>query len=318
MNRKISKLTKVQLREIWPNEARDFSPWLAQPDNLRLLSDEIGIQIELIKTEASTGKFSVDMLAQEEGSEKKIIIENQLEPTDHDHLGKCITYASGYDADIVIWIVKDIHPEHQKAVEWLNDKTDAEIGFFLIKLEACKIDDSLPAPKFEIIVQPNNWAKLFKSISDGMNESTELRRKQLNFWTEFQKYVTDNVKGFNTSSPRPVHRCTTGAGFSGGGISGMVLEREKFIRCMLYCNKNKIDFYDFLADEKEQIEKELNNKVIWRPGELSCSIHVSREVSDVFDESQYPEYFAWLSEQIITFKQVFGKYHQEYQKSSEE
>jgi hypothetical protein len=112
----LSRLKKVELREAWENEDSDFTHWLAQPENLQLLSDEIGIDISLVQTEASVGKFSVDILAEEENTGRKIVVENQIEKTNHDHLGKIITYASGFDAEIIIWIVKDVRDEHKQAV----------------------------------------------------------------------------------------------------------------------------------------------------------------------------------------------------------
>ena len=119
---KLSKLEKVDLREVWKHEALDFTNWLAKPENLELLSDEIGIDITLIQTEASVGNFNVDILAEEENTGRKIVIENQLESTDHDHLGKIITYASGFDAEIIIWIVKNVRDEHKQALDWLIAK----------------------------------------------------------------------------------------------------------------------------------------------------------------------------------------------------
>ena len=117
-----------------------------------MLSEDIGVDIKLTQTEANVGKFSVDILAEEESSGRKIIIENQLEGTNHDHLGKIITYASGYGAEIIIWIVRDYREEHQKAVDWLNEHTDEYISFFLIRIELWQIGESNPAPKFEIVV----------------------------------------------------------------------------------------------------------------------------------------------------------------------
>jgi len=134
----LSRISKVEPRDIWSLEP-DFTRWLAEKENLDILSEEIGVDIKLIKTEASVGKFSVDILAEEEMTGRKIIIENQLEDANHDHLGKIITYASGYDAEIIIWIVRDLRDEHQKAIDWLNEHTDENIGFFLIKIELWQI-----------------------------------------------------------------------------------------------------------------------------------------------------------------------------------
>lgn len=123
----------------------------------------MGTVIKLIRTEANVGRFNVDILAEEEGSGRKIIIENQLESTDHDHLGKIITYASGYDAEIIVWVVKDAREEHKSAIDWLNEHTDEKIGFFLVQIQAWKIGNSAPAPKFNIVASPNEWAKTTKS-----------------------------------------------------------------------------------------------------------------------------------------------------------
>src|SRR3989339_1984219 len=134
LKKQVSHLKKVDLRNVWGHEASDFTQWLSQDENLNLLSDEVGISIKLVQTEANVGRYNVDILAEEENSGRKIIIENQLEDTNHDHLGKIITYASGYDAEVIIWIVKNYRDEHQKAIDLLNEHTDEKICFYLIKL----------------------------------------------------------------------------------------------------------------------------------------------------------------------------------------
>ena len=136
MKRNLARLEKVDLRDVWGNEAVDFTSWLAQQENLELLAAEIGVPIRLTKIEANVGNFKVDILAEEEGSGRKVIIENQLEDTNHDHLGKIITYASGYDAEIIVWVVRDVREEHQRAIEWLNEHTDEKTLFFLIKVDS--------------------------------------------------------------------------------------------------------------------------------------------------------------------------------------
>lgn len=176
----LSRLTKVQLREAWPHEASDFTSWLAEEENLQLLSDEIGIDISLLETEASVGRYYVDILAEEETTGRKIVIENQLEATNHDHLGKLITYASGFDAEIVVWIVKDVREEHKQAVDWLNDHTDDKINIFAIEMELWQIGDSPYAPKFQIQSQPNDWAKAVRA-SSGQSALSETKLMQRDF-----------------------------------------------------------------------------------------------------------------------------------------
>ncbi len=159
------------LREVWSHEAHDFTLWLAK--NISILGDEVGIDISIEETESSVGDFNVDIFATDADTGKKIIIENQLEETDHDHLGKLITYASGKSADLVIWLVRKARPEHRAAIEWLNNHTDEGVGFILCEIKVFRIGNSEPAPKFEIIEQPNNWVKEMKKPS-GTNKRTVL------------------------------------------------------------------------------------------------------------------------------------------------
>lgn len=131
----LGKLEKVDLRKVWSHEARDFSAWLAKEENLRELGETIGTELSLLGTEVDVGRYRIDVLALDSNTDHKVVIENQLEPTNHDHLGKVITYAAGLDAKYLVWIVKDVLPEHQKAIEWLNEYLDEEIRIFLLRIE---------------------------------------------------------------------------------------------------------------------------------------------------------------------------------------
>ena len=149
---KLGKLEEIEdLRTVWPHEAQDFTPWLATDANIALLSDALGIDITVEATESSVGVFNVDILASEEGTGRTIIIENQLEDTNHDHLGKLITYAAGKSASVIVWLVKHAREEHKAAIEWLNNNTGDDIGFFLCEIKLFRIGDSAPAVKFEVI-----------------------------------------------------------------------------------------------------------------------------------------------------------------------
>lgn len=161
---KLGKIKRITDIRSWHHEEKDFSKWLAQDENLKQLSDAIGIDIVLEERESSVGNFSVDLYALEEGTERRIIIENQLEDTNHDHLGKLITYASGKGAEVIIWVVKRARDEHRQAIEWLNQNTGVNIGFFLVEIELWQIDDSAIAPKFNVVERPNDWAKQMKML----------------------------------------------------------------------------------------------------------------------------------------------------------
>src|SRR3989344_3103649 len=200
----LGQLKKVDLREAWKHEASHFTQWLAQEENLSLLADEIGFDIKLIQTEAEVGSFNVDILAEEENTGRKIIIENQLEITNHDHLGKIITYASGYDARVIVWIVKDVREEHRQAIDWLNEHTDEDIEFYLVRIELWQIEDSPLAPKFEMISKPNDWTKVVRSSTDTA-KLTDTKVKQMEFWNEFKEYAKRNNSKLRLQKSYPQH-----------------------------------------------------------------------------------------------------------------
>jgi len=310
MKKQLAKLTKIELRDVWPHEAYDFTKWLALEENLDALSEEIGIDIKLIDTEVSVGKFSVDILAEEENTGHKIIIENQLEDTDHDHLGKIITYASGHDAKVIIWVVRDAREEHRQAIEWLNSHTDDEIGFFLIKIELYQIDDSSPAPKFEIISKPNEWAKTIKTNSSG-NDLSNTKLQQLEFWESFKGYVRNKNTNIRLQTTRPQHWYDVSMGSSEAHVALTVNTREDLVGCEVYINKNK-DLYSFLLGKKDEIEKELGELAIWVDAAKASRIKVSRKVNGVFNEKESESYFAWLYEKTVLFQTVFAKHFRQY------
>lgn len=159
----LEKLIPINLRDVWINETSDFSFWLAKEENLNLLGNEIGIRLSLIKRESAVGKFRVDILAHNRDTNEHVIIENQLEDTDHSHLGQLITYSSHYGAKYIIWIIRDLRIEHEKAIQWLNLNLSDDIKLFLVKIELFKIGNSLPAPKFTVLSKPFGWTnRLFR------------------------------------------------------------------------------------------------------------------------------------------------------------
>ncbi len=312
MKQNLSKLTKVDLRDVWGHESIDFTKWLARQENLEILSEEIGIDIKLSKIEANVGRFSVDILAEEEASGRKIIIENQLENTDHDHLGKIITYASGYDAEIIIWLVRDVREEHRKAIDWLNEHTDENINFFLIKLELWQIEESNPAPKFQMLVSPNEWAKTIKT-SFSSSELTNTNLQQLEFWDKFKNYVREKDRHIRLQTPRPQHWYDISMGSSDGHIDLTLNSRENLIGCGIYISENK-DLFNFLQSKKVEIEKEIGDSIEWIDAAVASRIKIKKEVSNVFNQDKTEKYFIWLYEKTVLFQKIFGKYFKEFKK----
>lgn len=304
-NIKLGQIKKLDLRKVWKNEERDFSKWLSNEENLALLSIEIGVDIKLIETEAQVGNgnFEVDILAEEEGGGRKIIIENQLETTDHDHLGKLITYASGYDANIIIWIFKDIREEHRQAIDWLNENSNEGVALFGIKLELWQIDNSAPAPKFQIVSKPNEWAKILKQ-SKGSNELTGIKLKQLDFWTKFKAYAKEKTK-ISLQTPRPQHYFDISIGYSEAHIELLVNTVKEKLGCGIYIPNNR-ELFEKLKNNKDEIEKEIGLKLDWREPKIACRILVYYEDFNIEDNSKMGEYFEWLLNTALSFHKVFG------------
>ena len=301
---KLANLKQVSLREVWKHEALDFTNWLAKEENLALLSDEIGVEISLVRTEASVGKFNVDVLAEEENTGRKIIIENQLESTDHDHLGKIITYASGFDASIIIWIVKDIRDEHKQAVDWLNEHTDEHANFFAVKMEVWQIGDSPYAPKFQVISQPNDWAKAIKK-SHAKNDLSEIKLMQLDFWTEFRKYGKENNSKLRFRKPFPQHWYDISVGDARAQLSLVTDTRNNKIRCEFYIPDNK-ELYTKLESYQSDIESMLDYKLEWMYLEGKKASRVKTTISaDISKTEKWEEFFSWLLATSENFQKVF-------------
>lgn len=305
---KLGKLKKIELRKSWNHEAHDFTQWLSKEENLELLSEEIGIDIKLIQTEANVGKFNVDILAEEENTGRKIIIENQLESTNHDHLGKLITYSSGHDAEISIWIVKEVRDEYIRAIDWLNEHTDDNVNFFLVKMELWQISDSLPAPKFQIISKPNDWAKTIKESLSVGREPTETKLLQLEFWNKFKEFAQNNHAKLKLRSPRPQHWYSVAIGSSIAHMAYTINTRENQIACEIYIPREK-DLFRELVKHKEEIEKDLGVDLEWMelPDKIASRIKMIHK-ANLEESNNWESYFSWMQKIGEKFQGVFGKY----------
>lgn len=304
---KLGKLIKCDdLRSVWQNEASDFTVWLCENENLSLLGDTLGIEIELIQREAPAGAFSIDILAEETNSGRKVIIENQLENSNHDHLGKIITYASAKEAEIIIWVVKKARDEHRQAIEWLNEKTDENIEFYLLEIELWKIGDSAIAPKFNIISAPNGWLKTTKSTS---NSTDAYQAIQYEYWEKFLEYADEHcsyiAQKHTTANARTWMNVKID--HSKCFISLTMSIQKKQIKAMIYfLNKNKDEFEKFRCFEKE-INQSCDNKLEWITWKKDCTIRMV-ENADILDKNDWKRQFEWLSESSVKLKGIVDKY----------
>ena len=232
------------LRAVWPHEALDFTPWLVQEDNIALLSAALDVNIVVEESESSVGDFKADIVASEAGTSRRIIIENQLEDTNHDHLGKLITYASGKSADVVVWLVKHAREEHRAAIEWLNNRTDEGVGFFLCEIKLYRIDDSSPAVKFDVVERPNGWQKAFR----GADSERPRHRFRYEYWSAFNEYAfskEDFARAFSRHKPSLEHYMEFSIGMTGCHVSLTVSQKKSIVGTELYISDNK-DLFDKL------------------------------------------------------------------------
>jgi hypothetical protein len=296
----LGKIEKIDLRDVWKHEAFDFTTWLAKEENIQLLSEEVGIEMQVLDTEANVGTFSADVLAEEINTENKIIIENQLEATNHDHLGKLITYASGLDAKYIIWIFKEMRDEHRSAIDWLNEVTNEKISFFAIKMELWKIGNSLPAPKFNIICSPNDWAKVVKNNSN--NQSlTDNNLIQIEFWKNFSEYLSKTKTPFTGGTGRPQPWYSLRIGNSQIHLELTISVQYNFIRTELYIPNSK-DLYNKLLNKKEEIEDSFGQSLDWREDMTNARtsrIQYKRENIDIKQKENHDEAYKWLLDNSI-------------------
>lgn len=258
---KLGKLKEIDIRTVWAHEQYDFSKWLATEENIKELGDVLNLSLTEIETEKFVGSYRCDIVCKDEITGKSVLIENQLEPTNHDHLGKIITYASGLDASVVVWVVASAREEHASAIEWLNKHTTSDVDFFLIEVHAYTIGDSAPAPMFKVIEQPNDFAKSVKSLANS-GELNESQVRRLEFWNMLNDALDQKGKPFNKHKATTDHWYTVAVGSSQCYISIDLVNKEHKIRVGLWVTDNK-EMYDMFYSHREEIEAAFGEPLDW-------------------------------------------------------
>ena len=308
----IDKITRVRLRDIWKHEANDFTVWLV--DNIELLNEVVGFELSNAEREQSTGSFNVDIKAEDE-SANVVIIENQLEKSDHDHLGKIITYLSAFEAKKAIWIVSEPRQEHIGAINWLNEGEN-NCDFYLLKIEGIKIGDSNPAPLITKIVGPSIETKQIGKIKQ---EDSERHRLRLKFWTNFLEISKAKHKLFRGISPSKDTWIGTSAGLP-KGISYSYWLTKNGVRLQVTIDAGKdSEEYNLLVFKKiKQHQAEIENKAGFRlnwdeaEGNRMCAIRKQLENGGYRnDESEWDDISEKAIEKMIALenatKEIFKK-----------
>jgi hypothetical protein len=202
----LGRLISVPVREVWAHESKDFTPWLAEAENLSLLTETLGVgPLQLQGVEVPVGNFYLDILARDvEGA--IIVIENQFGPTNHEHLGQILTYVAGQDGPAtVIWIAETFREEHRAAIDWLNASTIAGFNFFAVEVEALRIDESVAAPWFNVVAKPNDWSRnIAQATRSAANDAMDDRAKAYaTYWSGFATFLEDKGTPYRPNIAQP-------------------------------------------------------------------------------------------------------------------
>lgn len=307
MKKPLSKLQRVPLREAWKHEATDFTPWLAETDNLNTLAESLGLDdLELVATEHWVGEFKLDILCTD-GTDQ-VIIENQLEKTNHSHLGQILTYAAGIGAKKVIWVAESFRPEHIAALEFLNQNTTDELNFFGVEVELWRIDDSPLAPKFEVVAKPNEWAKTGREQAKAAAQASPIKQQQLKLWQELVKKLGTESPHIKPQKPLPQHWLNNSIGRAGFNLNPTVNSRDERLGVEVYIHHAESKkMYQELLEKRAEIEQALGFELDWQelPDAHSCRIATWRTGSPIHDEDQWPNYLTWYVERLTKMNAVF-------------
>ena len=302
----LGRLRQVDLREIWLTEDRGFTPWLARDENLGILSETIGLDLELEAQEKDVGPFRADILCKSLEDDSWVLIENQIERTDHRHLGQLLTYAAGLEAVTIVWIAAKFTEEHGKAMGWLNEITDAKFKFFALEVELWRIDESLPAPKFNIVAKPNDWGKRVKLAAQEIADQaqTPIRQLRARYWAALAEALAlhgsrlkmgqarlDNWQDFRLGRTDAIMRLSLGA-------------RDGYLVAGVHLKGRMAGLYDAILAQRQSIEAELGFTLDWRTEPYP--ILNARRDADVMDEAEWPDQQEWIRHTLEKLFETFS------------
>jgi hypothetical protein len=290
----LGELKEVDLRQIWRSEAHEFTPWLLA--NASQLGEALGIEIELQRAEHPVGGFSLDLIGRDLTNSATLIVENQLEGSDHVHLGQLLTYAAGTDASTIVWITKSIRDEHRQALNWLNEHTDASTHFIGVEIALMQIDNSLPSPLFRIVVEPNDWQKAVRTSTSGQLGARALAYQT--FWTQYLGRLGQIHPDWSRATPpasnelwmaAPIRGCGFKCAFDGNGNlrHELIIDRPTPDACLAV--------FGALHAKREIIERTYGRNLQWSqvPNRKVCRVIDSGE-GDITESESHDSYIDFL------------------------
>jgi hypothetical protein len=296
--RSLGRLEQVQLRYAWQTEAGDFTPWLANEANISILADTLGLQLEVVRQEAWVGPFRADIVCRDTLTDELVLIENQLERTDHTHLGQLMTYAAGLEAVTVVWIASQFTDEHREALDWLNRKTSSDVNLFGLEIELWQIGDSAPAPKFNVVAKPNEWGRTVRANVSGQSIATATDQLKLAYWTAFKDFATSQHSNLRLRQPRPVNFYDVGLGRTGFSLYANIAPSQNRVSVGIWISPPyAAEFHQLLKAQARAIDMEVGDDLDWSGGETNIKskvIWVTRPDWDPANQCEWPVQHRWL------------------------
>jgi Domain of unknown function (DUF4268) len=303
----LGRLEPVSVRDVWPHEANDFTPWLALSDNLSLLAETLDLgELSEIRTEVPVVNFYIDILGKD-GLGGVVLIENQFGSTDHKHLGQIMTYLAGQEGHVtVVWIAETFGEAHRAAVDWLNANTNDAFNFFAVEVEAWKIGASLPAPRFNVVAKPNSWTR---SVTLATKPDSEAQSQYAAYWTAFGAFLKERGAAFAVSEPTVSWSYRFPLGTPGVSLIASAARGNNRVAVELQLTSKATSkaFFDQLKEHQAAIESEVGEKLEWlRQDEYTLSrVAIATRTFIVADREQWPKQFAWLLGYLLKFKAAF-------------
>jgi hypothetical protein len=303
----LGRLEKVDLRTYWVREDVNFTPWLAEPENIKLLGDTIGIELEVQAVEKTVGSFRADILCKDTVTEHWVLIENQLERTNHSHLGQLLTYASGLNAVTIIWISSSFTDEHRASLDWLNRVTHEEVNFFGLEIELWRIGNSALAPKFNLVVQPNGWTKIVENRATAL--LNEVQQIYAEFWSQLSEKLNASSGAIKRSGCSTRRYMGFGIGRTGFRLYAEFIAQKKILCVCLYLSGERAKHhYHQLARQREAIEEEIGVPLCWdiNSNNKGSDIYYARPNVDIEQHQSWNDYQDWLYDYLNRFYSAFA------------
>jgi hypothetical protein len=310
-NTDLGRLERVDLRSVWISESGDFTPWLATEDNLELLGETIGIELEFESRETGVGPFRADILCKDTSDGSWVLIENQLERTDHCHLGQLMTYAAGLQAATIVWIANRFTEEHRAALDWLNEITGEKFNFFGLEVELWRIGSSPVAPKFNVVCKPNDWSKTVSETAKraASDELTGTQQLQLEYWSALREHMERTGTQLRGNKPAPQSWINFALGRTNFWIGAAVNTQKDWIAVAMSCSGTQSkQFFALLEADKTAIEIEMGEPLLWEPlpNRKESRIRLMLNGADCSNRADWPRQHEWMRSRLEKLHKVFS------------